>query len=68
MPDTPKPTQLRPGGTVVGGGIGAALGVLVVEFLPATMHTFTPESASVTTAAFGIVFSYLVRYLPAPKR
>ncbi len=68
MPETMKPTQLRPGGTVVGGGLGGALGALVVTFMPATLHIFTPESAAVSTAAFGIVFSYLVRYLPAPKR
>ncbi|KKK87559.1 hypothetical protein LCGC14_2752020 [marine sediment metagenome] len=53
--------------TVTGGGIGGALGVLVVLFMPGDVHVFTPETASVATAAFGIVFSYLVRFLPQPK-
>lgn len=53
--------------TIAGGGVGGALGVLVVLFLPETSYIFTPETASVATAAFGIVFSYLIRYLPQPK-
>lgn len=62
---TPVPGTAR---AVVGGGIGGALGFLVVLFMPDTWHTFTPETASAATAAFGVVFSYLIRYLPQPPR
>jgi len=55
-----------PGKTIAGGGIGGALGVLVVLFMPENVHVFTAETASVATAAFGIIFSYLVRFLPQP--
>ncbi len=61
-------TDIKPGTTVVGGGIGGALGVLVVLFMPSDVILFTPEKAAMATAAFGILFSYLVRYLPAPRR
>lgn len=53
--------------TVTGGGVGGALGVLAVLFMPATWYVFTPETASVATAAFGIVFSFIVRFLPKPR-
>lgn len=68
MPETMKATQLKPGATVVGGGLGGGLAALVVTFMPPDWHVFTPETAAVSTAAFGAVISYLVRYLPAPKR
>lgn len=58
---------MNQGKTVVGGGVGGALGVLVVLFMPDSVHVFTPETAAVATAAFGILFSHLVKYLPAPK-
>ena len=64
MADT---TAAKPGRTVTGGGVGGAIGVLVVLFMPEETHVFTPETASMATAAFGIVFSYLVRFLPQPK-
>ncbi len=54
--------------TIVGGGVGGAIGVLAVLFMPDTWHIFTPEEASMATAAIGIVFSYAMRYLPAPNR
>ncbi len=52
--------------TTVGGGVGGALGVLVTLFMPESVYVFTPETASVATAAFGIIFSYGMRWLPAP--
>jgi len=50
------------------GGIGGALGVLVVMFMPDAWHTFTAEQAAVATMAFGVIFSWLVRFLPQPPR
>ena len=52
--------------TAVGGGVGGALGVLVTLFMPESWYVFTPETASVATAAFGVIFSYGMRWLPAP--
>ncbi len=54
------------GTAMVGGGVGGALGVLAVLFMPADWYIFTPESAAVATAAFGVIFSYAMRWLPAP--
>ncbi len=52
--------------TAVGGGVGGALGVLAVIFMPPDWYVFTPETASIATAAFGVIFSYGMRWLPAP--
>lgn len=57
----------KQGKTIAGGGVGGALGVLVVLFMPEHVHDFTPETASVATAAFGIIFSWLVRFMPQPS-
>ena len=52
---------------VTSGGIGAALGVALVVMLPKfTELVFSPEEASIMTAALGVIFGYLVRYLPQP--
>ncbi len=53
--------------TVAGGGVGGALGVLTVLFMPDTLYVFTPETASIATAAFGVVFGYLMRFAPQPS-
>ena len=56
-----------PNRTVVSGGLGSALGVVAVVILPKfTELTFTPDEAALMTAALGIIFGWLVRYLPAP--
>ncbi len=53
---------------VMGGGAGSALGVIVVMFLPKlTDITLDATEASLLTAAFGVVFSWLIRYLPKPR-
>lgn len=60
-----KPTGNQ---AVVGGGIGSALGVIAVVMLPKlTALTFDATEASMMTAALGIVFAWLVRYLPKPS-
>ena len=48
------------------GAVGAALGVLVVMFMPETAYKFTPETAAMATAAFGTIFAYLMKFLPKP--
>lgn len=59
----PQPSQMQ---TTVSGGIGGAIGFLVVMFMPESVHVFTPEQAAGATAAFGVVFNYLARFLPKP--
>ena len=49
------------------GAVGAALGVLVVMFMPEKAYVFTPETASMATAAFGTIFAYLMKFLPKPS-
>ena len=51
---------------VVAGGVGGALGVLTVLFMPESVYVFTPETAATATAAFGLVFAWLMRFLPKP--
>ncbi len=62
--------------TIAGSGVGGALGVLVVIFMPSNCDValnpgfgfcFSPETASMATAALGVVFGYLIRFLPKPK-
>lgn len=48
------------------GGVGAALGVLIVLFMPASVVIFTPETAATATAALGVIFGYLMAFLPKP--
>ncbi len=48
------------------GAVGAAIGVLVVMFMPEKVYMFTPETAAMATAAFGTIFSYIMRFLPRP--
>jgi len=55
-----------PSSAGVGGGVGGALGILAVIFMPPSVFIFTPETASIATAALGVVFSYLVKFLPKP--
>ena len=60
--------KTTPNRTFVGGGLGGALGVVAVVMLPKfTALTFTPDEAAIMTAALGIIFGWLVRYLPAPR-
>jgi len=55
------------GRTVAGGTVGGAIGVLVVMFMPESVHVFTPETASMATLAFGTIASYVMRYVPKPE-
>ena len=48
------------------GGVGAALGILVVTFMPASIFVFTPETAAVATGALGVVFTWAMRFAPKP--
>ncbi len=48
------------------GAVGAALGVLIVMFMPESVYVFTPETAAMATAAFGTIFSYIMRFVPKP--
>ncbi len=54
------------GAAKLGGGVGGALGVLVVLFMPPAVYQFTAESAAVGTAAFGVIFSFVMQYVPKP--
>lgn len=60
----------RPGraATGVGGGVGGALGVIAVVMTPKlTELTLDATEASLMTAALGMLFSWLVRFLPQPR-
>lgn len=61
-----KKTPSSPGQTVMAGGLGGALGILVVMLWPEGWYVFTPTTAAVATGAFGVVFNYFARYLPPP--
>ena len=50
------------------GSVGAAIGVLIVVFLPMfTTVTFTPEIAAVVSGAFAAIFNYLMSFAPKPS-
>jgi len=52
---------------VVGGGVGSALAVVFVVMMPRfTALTLSPEEVSILTAALGVIFGYVVRFLPKP--
>ena len=59
-------TASSPGQTLTVGALGAALGFLVVLFMPEQWHVFTAEQAAGATGSFGVVFSWFARYLPPP--
>ena len=48
------------------GTVGAAIGVLVVLFMPETVIIFTPETAATATAALGVVFGWGMAFIPKP--
>jgi len=52
--------------TVVGGGVGGAIAVLIILLLPE--GSLSAEKAAMATVALSTVISYVVRYFPAPKR
>ncbi|MFQ5622411.1 MAG: hypothetical protein ACE5FS_03345 [Paracoccaceae bacterium] len=55
--------------TVASGGIGGAVGFIVVLVLGQTTDwALTPEQASGLTGALAVVFGYLARFLPQPPR
>lgn len=63
-----KPT---PNQAVIGGGAGASIGMVLVVLLPKfTDVEFDATEASTLTAAFGVIASWLIRYLRhfLPKR
>lgn len=69
MPE-PTPAKLTSANaTTFGGGVGGALGVIVVVMTPKifTGFTFDATEASIMTAALGAVFAWGIRYIPKPK-
>lgn len=48
------------------GSVGAAIGILVVLFMPASMFVFTPETAAIATGAFAAIFNYMMSFMPKP--
>ena len=54
--------------TAVGGGVGGAIGVLVVVMAPKLFTDFTLDAteASLLTAALGVIFSFGMQYVPKP--
>lgn len=61
-------SETTPNRTFVGGSIGSALGVMVVVMAPKLSEvTWSTDDATLMTAALGIFFGWVVRYLPMPK-
>ena len=51
--------------TVVGGGVGGAIAVLIILF---GFPEMAADRAAMGTASLSIICSWLIRYLPAPRR
>ncbi len=71
MPREPKSTSppVSHGKTVAAAGVGGAIAVVVVIFLPEMWPTLdlSAEKASILTVSFSTIFSYLARFLPKPR-
>ncbi len=54
--------------TAVGGGVGGAIGVIIVVMAPKMFTGFTLDAteASLLTASLGIIFSFGMQYVPKP--
>lgn len=64
MTAKPQPSHRA---TAVGGGVGGAIGVLVVVMVPKLSElTLDATEASMLTAALGIIFSFGMSYIPKP--
>ncbi len=61
----PVPTHKA---TAIGGGVGGAIGILVVVMAPKLFEGFTLDAteASMLTAALGVIFSFGMSYVPKP--
>lgn len=60
-----------PGNIATGGaGTGGALGFLIVQFGPqfGWFEAFSGSEGAAVAAAMGVVFAFVARYLPEPKR
>jgi len=65
---TSPPRQGNVAAVIQNGGMGAAVGVVVVIGIPYLFPnvTFTPEVAAMLTGAIGTIAGYFLRYLPKP--
>ena len=61
----PLPTHRA---TAVSGGVGGAIGVIIVVMSPKLFTGFTLDAteASLLTASLGIIFSFGMQYVPRP--
>ena len=68
-PELLTKTTNTPGAAKIGGGVGGAVGVLVVVMAPKMFEGFTLDAteASLLTAALGVIFSFGMQYVPRPK-
>ena len=64
MPEIEKANAARRH-VAYGGGVGAAIGVLVVLFMPTSVHVFTAETGALAAASVGTLASFIVSFLPA---
>ena len=65
MPEIEKSNVVAGRRVALGGGVGAAIGVLVVIFMPPSWHVFTVETGAIAAAAIGSIASFIVSFLPA---
>ena len=66
--ETPAVKKTIPNKTAMAGGVGGALGVIVVVMAPKlTSITWSAEEGTLMIAALGALFAGLVSYLPKPR-
>ena len=65
MPEIEKANVVAGRRVALGGGVGAAVGVLVVLFMPTSVHVFTAETGALAAASIGTIASFIVSFLPA---
>ncbi len=65
---TLPPRQGNVAAVIQNGGMGAAIGIVVVITIPYLFPnvSLTPEIASMLTGAIGTIAGYFLRYLPKP--
>ena len=65
MPEIEKANVVAGRRVALGGGVGAAVGVLVVIFMPPSWHVFTADTGAIAAAAIGTVAGFIISFLPA---
>ena len=65
MPEIEKANVVAGRRVALGGGVGAAVRVLVVIFMPTSWHVFTFERGAIAAAAIGLTAWFLSSFVLA---